>query len=107
MATRQRKKSVVGRFVLPCLTLAFLGYFGFHALHGTYGLIGFQAIRTTIDERRLVLDELVLERERLERQVALLGSSSLDRDTVEEYARAQLNVAHPNEVIVLISQQDN
>lgn len=104
MTTRQRKKSILNQLVLPLLTIGFLAYFGFHTFHGDYGLIGYQAIQADISSKQDELVNLVKQRRRLENRVALLGSSSLDRETLEEFARAQLNVAHPNEVVILLKR---
>lgn len=102
MATRQRKKSFLNRLILPLFTLAFLGYFGFHAFHGSYGLI---AYRTTLDEIAALkheLDDVRAERAALELRTALLANGSLDRETLDELARAKLNIIHPNEVVYLL-----
>lgn len=101
MATRQRKKSFLHRLILPVFSLVFLGYFGFHAFHGAYGLIGYWSILERKAEREAALALLQEERESLEHRTALLASGSLDRETLDELARAKLNVINPNEVVYL------
>lgn len=102
MSTRQRKKSFLNRLILPVFTLAFLGYFGFHAFHGVYGLIAYRGIVSSIDVLEARLEEVSKEREALELRTALLAHGSPDRETVDELARAKLNVIHPNEVVYLL-----
>ncbi|MEO1066391.1 MAG: septum formation initiator family protein [Pseudomonadota bacterium] len=105
MATRQRKNSFLSRFILPVFAFAFLGYFGFHTFHGSYGLIAFHAIRSNVDQLEAELAKVRAEREALELRVALLRPGSLAREVVDEFARAKLNVTHPNDLIILIRDE--
>lgn len=105
MATRQRKKSFLNRLILPVFTFVFLGYFGFHAFHGAYGLIAYKGIVENRENLEARLAGLVAEREALELRAGLLILGSPDRETVDELARAKLNVIHPHEVVYLL--QDN
>jgi len=102
MATRQRKKSLLNRFILPVFSVAFLGYFGFHSFHGSYGLIGYQSIKGRIHVLEKRLAAVSKDREALELQANLLTPGSPDKETVDELARAKLNVVHPNEVVFLL-----
>lgn len=102
MATRQRKKSFVSRLILPTFTLAFIGYFGFHAFHGSYGLIAFKSVQHQISLLEDQLDTVQKQRKNLEQRTILLAYGSPDRETVDELARAKLNVIHPNEVVYLL-----
>lgn len=102
MATRQRKKSLISRFILPIFSVAFLGYFGFHSFHGSYGLIGYQSIKGRINVLEARLAAVQKDREALALQVNLLTPGSPDKETVDELARAKLNVVHPNEVVYLL-----
>lgn len=104
MATRQRKKSFLNRLFLPTFTIAFLGYFGFHAFNGSYGLIAYWGVLDEITTLESSLDEARKERQALELRTALLARSSLDRETVDELARAKLNVIHPNELVYLLNK---
>ena len=104
VATRQRKKSFINRLLLPVFTIAFLGYFGFHSLHGSYGLIAYWSIRGDINTLEARLYDTQKERRALERRVTLLAHGSPDRETVDELARAKLNVIHPNEVVYLLNK---
>ncbi len=102
MATRQRKQSRLKRFVMPVITIAFLTYFGYHALHGEYGLVGRvrlerQAIQLE-DELRVLNDR----RDQLQRRVNLLKPDSLDQDMLDERARLNLNLAHRNEITIFL-----
>jgi cell division protein FtsB len=94
---RRRARHVAG----PALVAALIGYFGFHAVQGEHGLIAWWRIAQQIERTQAALDETRGEREALERRVTLLRPESLDPDMLEERARIMLNLAHPDEVIIL------
>ncbi len=101
MATRQRRKSKVRPLVLPAICLLLLGYFGYHAVEGDYGhyaLLKLKARETDLTDQ---LARLRDERRALERRVSLMRPESLDPDMIEERARRALNVARPDEVVIL------
>ena len=59
-------------------------------------------LRQEIAAARSSEAELAAERATLERRVALLRPESLDRDMLEERARAVLNLAHPDERVIFL-----
>jgi cell division protein FtsB len=83
-------------FIFPLLALGAGGYFGYHLQNGDHGL----AAKTDLQRRAAVLEgelEGLREvRQRIERDVALLGPDSLD-----ERARAILNLAHPSDLVMM------
>jgi cell division protein FtsB len=86
--------------VLPTIFFALCGYFAHHAMHGTRGLLARDARNTEIAAARIVLAEAEGERDAMERKVAGLRAEHLDRDMLEERARALLNVVSRDEIIV-------
>ncbi|ADZ70747.1 FtsB family cell division protein [Polymorphum gilvum] len=99
--TRQRKKSVLRRLVIPFAALAVLGYFGFHALNGEFGLVGRARIEHQVRDLEAELAVVVTEREELFARVSLLRPESLDPDMIDERARLNLNLVHADEVAIL------
>ncbi len=87
------------------MTLASIVYFGFQALNGQFGLVGKAQIEKEIMRLELERDRLHAERVTLQRRVQLLSPDSLDPDLVDERARASLNLAHPNEVAIIIHRE--
>jgi len=53
-----------------------------------------------LDQREAQLAALEAEREALKNRVALLHPDHADPDMVGELLRSQLNVVHPNEVVI-------
>jgi cell division protein FtsB len=86
--------------VLPTIFFGLCGYFAHHSIHGTRGLIARDARHAEITAARVVLAEAEAERDAMERKVAGLRAEHLDRDMLEERARALLNVVARDEIIV-------
>ena len=100
MWTRHHKKRRLGRFVMPAITVAFVSYFSYHSVHGAYGLKATEAMEAQRIQRLQQLNELTAEREKLEKQVQLLSDGSLDKDMLDEQARAALNLSKVNEIVI-------
>ena len=87
--------------LFPLLACAVGGYFVYHLQTGDHGLES----RAVLEKRKAVLEGelagLAEVRQRLERDVALLRPQSLDPDMLDERARAILNLAHPDDLIML------
>ncbi len=88
-------------FIFPLLACGAAGYFAYHLQTGDHGL----EARTKLEGRKAVLEGefagLEAVRLRLERDVALLRPESLDPDMLDERARAILNLAHQDDLIML------
>jgi cell division protein FtsB len=92
-------------FIFPLLACGAGGYFAYHLEIGDHGL----KARADLERRKEVLaGELAgLQdvRTRLERDVALLRPESLDPDMLDERARAILNLAHQDDLVMLKRRQ--
>ena len=89
------------RLLAPVLTVAILGYFGFHAFIGNFGLLGAARMQEQLHGLDETLAGLRAERARLEAVIALMRPSGLDRDIVDERLRFGLNLVHRNDTIIL------
>ena len=87
---------------LPLLAVACIAYFGYHAVEGDRGLVAWLRLGQQVQkvEARIGLNKVEIER--LERRVALLNAKSLDRDMLDERARAVLGLAHPDEITIIV-----
>lgn len=101
MWTRQRKKRNTGALIVPGIAALFLSYFGFHAFQGEYGIYSKYRLEERVAqlERRLI--HVAAERERLERRVQLLHDGTIEKDMLDEHARRALNMALPNEIVIM------
>jgi cell division protein FtsB len=91
---------------MPVIFLAITGYFGWNATQGNRGLMAYAQREDLL--RQVTADQAaaIAERDMWERRVTGLRSSRLDRDTLDERARAMLNLADPTDVVVPYTQKD-
>ncbi len=85
----------------PVLGAIALFYFGYHAIQGEHGVIAWFELSQQMEQARAELAVATAERAFLEHRVALLRPESLDRDLLDERARHMLNLARPDEFVVL------
>jgi cell division protein FtsB len=90
----------VKALLAPALLLGLSGFFVWHAQHGERGLMTYQALEIELAEARRALAAAREEREAAERRVNALRGQQLDRDQLEERARAMLNLTHPQEIVI-------
>tara|TARA_B100000941_G_scaffold52922_1_gene34097 strand:+ start:343 stop:639 length:297 start_codon:yes stop_codon:yes gene_type:complete len=94
MAMIQRAKA------MQHAALAALLVMGGLAIAGPSGLLAWSENLRLLDQREAQLAQLEAEREALENRVALLHPDHADPDMVGELLRSQLNVVHPDEVVI-------
>ena len=87
---------------LTCLVV--LAFFGYQAFVGDNGSIANLRLQKESRQLQLQLDQLVIQREKLEHRISLLDRASIDPDMLDERARAVLNYVHPKEIIILKSR---
>ena len=84
----------------PALGLMLIAFFAVYAVLGPNGLLAYGDYKRQLVKRER--DYAALDRQRavLRNRVALLDPDHANPDMVDEMVRRQLNVAHPDEVIV-------
>ncbi len=90
--------------VPPLVLLGIAGYFGWSATQGDRGL---KMYAHQQDQLRLAQSELAkveADKDAWERKVSGLRSARLDPDSLDERARAMLNLADPGDVVVMYGQ---
>jgi len=93
-------KRIFNALALPVVFLAVSGYFVWHAAHGERGLIAREHRIADIAAARTELARAEADRDAIERRVTGLRSDRLDRDQLDERARALLNMAGRDEIVV-------
>ena len=82
---------------LGCLLLL-----GGIAVAGPSGLLAWEENHRLLGERVQEIHQLTAERDELRNRVALLDPRNTDPDLAGELLRRNLNVAHPDEMIMLV-----
>ena len=95
---RKRLRQIAPTLIGACV----FGYFAYHAVQGDRGIIAWLRIGNQLAESQATLAGLVAEREKIEHRVALLSPKSLDPDLLDERARNMLNVADPNDRLLIL-----
>ncbi|HYG85797.1 MAG TPA: septum formation initiator family protein [Azospirillum sp.] len=99
-ALKRAAKSALRQTIGPAVGACVVGYFVYYAVQGDRGLIALKRIDGEIARAEQVLTQVRAERERMEKRASLLRTDHLDRDMLDERARAMLNLTHPNDVIL-------
>ena len=94
-AIRQRGRVIIG----PILGVSLVAYFAFHLVQGERGLLAWVRLSQEINQARATLVELKAELEPKERRVAEFRDQ-IDRDLLDERARATFNLGGPNELVI-------
>ncbi|MEE9313351.1 MAG: septum formation initiator family protein [Rhizobiaceae bacterium] len=101
MAYRPRRRRSLSRFIAPLAALMILGYFGFHALNGQYGIRAHLAMEAQLVKLEQKLMERSAVRNKLEDRVALLREGSMEKDMVDQFVRGQLNMVREDEIVLM------
>jgi cell division protein FtsB len=93
-------RSFVRRHAAPALGLCAVAYFSYHAIQGDRGVLAWIRIAREIEKAQAALEVTLAEQHRLEAKVRLLRPDSLDRDMLDEQAKAILGYGRANEVVI-------
>ncbi len=102
MVSRSRLKSLLTGLALYTMAAMIVGYFGVNAYTGKYGLNARQELDQEIVALTSELARLKVERAEGEKRVALLRSSGIDPDMLDERVRFQLDYANPRDLVHVI-----
>ena len=85
------------------LALAVLLLLGGLAFVGPSGVLAWSENLELLEQRQAHITKLKEERDELKNRVALLDPKHADPDLVGELLRSNLNVAHPDEVVITLN----
>jgi len=94
--TRREKLAQMG-------ALGILLLLGGLALAGPSGMLAWGENLSLLDERKARIAVLSAERDELQNRVALLDPNHVDPDLAGELVRRNLNVVHPDEVVITLN----
>lgn len=88
------------RAAWPAVGLTLMAFFGIYAVLGPNGLLAYGDYKRQLAKRERDYAALDQRRAVLKNRVALLDPDHANPDMVDEMTRKELNVVHPDEVIV-------
>jgi cell division protein FtsB len=94
---KRRSKAAIAPLVFMGLT----GYFAWSATHGDHGLQSFAYREGQLRDARADQASAQAELDMWNHRVAGLRTNRLDPDTLDQQARATLNLADPADVVVM------
>ncbi|MES2445259.1 MAG: septum formation initiator family protein [Pseudomonadota bacterium] len=98
-------KSILRSAGLPAIAIIAMGFFGYNAVLGPNGVRALKDVKAEVAQKHVELAALEKQRAVIQNRVNLLDQKrGADPDMVEELARKQLNVARPDEVIVILKK---
>lgn len=106
MVIRRRFRSVLLPLALYAVSGAIVGYFVVHAQSGQRGLEAKREIKAQILALTSELDALKAGREHMEMRIARMRDGSVDRDLLEDLARRQLGMVHPDDLVMITGHND-
>ncbi|GAN61298.1 MULTISPECIES: FtsB family cell division protein [Acetobacter] len=99
-------RRAVRAVVPPLVFLGIAGYFGWNATQGDHGMKAYQQQLGLLDQAKQAQQDASAEQAAWRRRVNGLRDHSLDRDTLDERARAMLNLADKNDIVVPYDRRD-
>ncbi|TCM32525.1 FtsB family cell division protein [Novosphingobium aerophilum] len=100
----RQEASLAKERLVQGIALAVLLLMGAFVIAGPSGIIAWTENQHLLEERRVKLAELRLDRDRLKNRVNLLDQRRVDPDLAGELLRSNLNVARPDEMVMLIGK---
>ena len=106
MSLARAFKRKVRAIVAPIVFLSLVGYFGWNATKGDHGLVAFAERRASLKQLQTDLAAAEAERDAWARRVTGLRSDHIDADSLDEQARAMLNLSDPNDLVLMYPPKD-
>jgi cell division protein FtsB len=102
MPTRISRPAVWRPLALSLALVGFQAYLGYSAIGGQFGTESQKTMQAQIEDLSARSARLQVEIDAYKHRAALFASDSLDPDILTEQARALLNMAHPEDVIIML-----
>ena len=102
MPTRLKRPAIWRPLALTVALLGFQGYLGFSAIGGQFGIESRTQILLDIDQLKAKSAALQAEIDAYRHRATLMDPTRLDPDIVTERARALLNMANADDVLVMV-----
>ncbi len=101
---KNNKSFIYLRFI-NILLITLIGYFTFHSIYGSRGLISLMKLTQQITKANEELYDIQAQKLDIEKHVNILRSESLDQDILEEIAKVNFGMIKDTEIIKKIPIQ--
>lgn len=102
MPTRLKRPSLWRPLALTATLLAFQGYLGYSAISGQFGIENRRDIIADIQVLKDKSSALQAEIDAYKHRASLMNPRHLDPDLVTERARALLNMANADDILIMV-----
>jgi cell division protein FtsB len=99
--TQQKKRHNRERFIVPAIALVVCAYFGQHSVTGRYGSESRERIELALVQAQDRLATLQERKAELAHKVDLVKTGSIERDTLDGFAREKLGLIGPRDVVFM------
>ncbi len=106
MPTRLKRPPIWRPLGLTVALLAFQGYLGYSAISGQFGIENREQIIADIQVLEDKSSALQAEIDAFRHRNSLMNPKHLDPDLVTERARALLNMAHADDILVMVNPEN-
>ncbi len=86
--------------IAPTLCVACAAYFAYHAFQGDRGVFAMSRLAKEIERAESELARSETKRQKLANKVDLVQPNAIDPDLLDELARHQLGLAHPDDLVI-------
>jgi len=105
MPTRLKRPPFWRPLALTVTLLGFQGYLGYSAISGQFGISSREEIVADIEVLEDKSAALQAEIDAFRHRVSLMNPRHIDPDIVAERARALLNMAHADDILVMVNPE--
>jgi len=105
MPTRLKRPAFWRPLALTMTLLGFQGYLGYSAISGQFGIENREDILADIEILQDRSAALQAEIDAYRHRVSLMNPRHLDPDIITERARAMLNMAHADDILVMVNPE--
>jgi cell division protein FtsB len=101
MSTRLKKPALWRSLLVTVLLVAFQVYLGYNVIGGQFGIQSQKQMRVDIEDLKAQSATLQAEIDSYRHKASLFDAASLDPDILSEKARSLLQMAQPDDLIVM------
>ena len=101
MSTRLKRPTIWRSLLITTLLIAFMGYLGFNVIGGQFGIESQKQMRVDIETLKAQSATLQAEIDSYRHRTSLFDAAKLDPDILTERARALLQMAQPDDLVVM------